>query len=394
MVGFFNLKPLIKQIKAAYELFQDIRDVDVYAFYLKTKVITTRYQYAAPYRGDNTPSLRLYYYNRKLLWKDMTKELGGDCLGLANQVEERALGRRLDFVELLNIVHTKVVTDPTLLVNVDGVKIDNQKGISVKKKQKKLINYIANTYEGKAIYTKTDLKYWEQGFITPPILIKEKVRSANKVFLQNLDTLENKLIWAYTRTNPIFIYEYLEQGKTFYKGYRPLEKVKERKWLCNFDDSTDILEGYHDLPKTGKVLLITKSKKDYMVFKYAFGYSCTIAVQSENTFMNPLKFQELKDRFEIIILLNDNDKAGIEQAYKYKELYGVLIGFFPRKYGKDLFEVCVNLKSKPLIGNILEEMFSVILTTLQEYGKFKRQYAIYHHTSNRSKRGRKLCVLY
>ena len=90
-----------------------------------------------------------------------------------------------------------------------------------------------------------------------------------------------------------------------FKIYQPLSE--KAKWINNNDYST--WELWTQLPKNGKNLIITSSRKDAIVIKKMFDSSfiTSCSLQSEN--VNPKKsvIDELKSRFENIFVLYDND---------------------------------------------------------------------------------------
>jgi hypothetical protein len=81
------------------------------------------------------------------------------------------------------------------------------------------------------------------------------------------------------------------------------------------------LQGYEQLPKTGKLLIITKSLKDVMVL-YELGYNA-VALQSENDNLNKQIFIELSNRFKKIVIFFDNDLPGLDASVKLCEKYNL-----------------------------------------------------------------------
>ena len=63
----------------------------------------------------------------------------------------------------------------------------------------------------------------------------------------------------------------------------------------------DLIQGAHMLPKTGNVLVITKSLKDVMTL-YEYGITA-IAPCSENEFLTDVQYEKIKKRFKHIGLL-------------------------------------------------------------------------------------------
>lgn len=75
------------------------------------------------------------------------------------------------------------------------------------------------------------------------------------------------------------------------------------------------------LPKNGDYVLVTKSQKDCMVL-YELGIP-SVAPISENLFLTDSKYKKLKERFGKIILLYDNDYAGIRATQSIRKKYDV-----------------------------------------------------------------------
>ena len=114
---------------------------------------------------------------------------------------------------------------------------------------------------------------------------------------------------------------YAFKFKNRYKIYSPYEE--KNKWLSN-TNKTDV-QGYNQLPNKGERLIITSSLKDVMCL-YSAGYHA-IAMQSEMQTPNEKLISELKQRFNTIEILYDNDfdkvdNPGQSMAKKICDLYG------------------------------------------------------------------------
>jgi hypothetical protein len=107
------------------------------------------------------------------------------------------------------------------------------------------------------------------------------------------------------------------------KFYTPDKKGKG-KWATNC--SQNDIWGLEDLPLKGKTLTITKSYKDYRVVKNQ-GVT-TIAFQNEGMLPDDEILFPLLERFEEVIILFDNDRAGIEAAEKVVDYINAK---YPRK---------------------------------------------------------------
>lgn len=176
-------------------------------------------------------------------------------------------------------------------------------------------------------FSEAELKWWGSFGITKDILGKFKVYSCKTVFL-------NGNIYAQSaQHSPIYGYyfgkrENIEQWRIY------MPKRKEFRFIGNVPTKT--IQGYKQLPKSGKLLVITKSMKDVMCL-YSLGIP-SIAPNSETQFVSEKVLEELKQRFEHIVLLYDNDLTGIRFTNKIRKQYPELIvSIIPRKTGaKDI----------------------------------------------------------
>jgi hypothetical protein len=96
------------------------------------------------------------------------------------------------------------------------------------------------------------------------------------------------------------------------------------------------IQGFEQLPKDGKLLIITKSMKDVMCLN-SLGISA-IAPNSENLFISDNVLEILKQRFKYIVVLYDNDLPGIHNMNKIRRQHPELVyTWIPRKYeAKDI----------------------------------------------------------
>lgn len=176
-------------------------------------------------------------------------------------------------------------------------------------------------------FSEPELKWWGSFGITKDILYRFKVYSCSTVFL-------NKNIYAQSaQHSPIYGYyfgkkENIEQWRIY------MPKRKEFRFIGNV--STKTIQGYKQLAKTGKLVVITKSMKDVMCL-YSLGISA-IAPNSETQFVSDKVLEELKQRFKYIVLLYDNDLTGVRFTNKIRKQHPELIvSMIPRSTGaKDI----------------------------------------------------------
>lgn len=180
-------------------------------------------------------------------------------------------------------------------------------------------------------FTPAELEWWEKFGITKKILKKYHVFSCKHVFING------KL--SYSSNNGMIFGYYFgkdKNGLELWKIYFPLRK--DMRFLNNV--GTSKLQGYKQLPKEGKLLVITKSLKDVMCL-HNFGIPA-IAPCSETVFMSANKLNALKERFEHIVVLYDNDRPGMVNMAKIRREFPELDYFMiPKKLGaKDVSDLC------------------------------------------------------
>ena len=202
-------------------------------------------------------------------------------------------------------------------------------------------------------YTEKELEWWKQFGISVKTLKKFHVFSIENVFLNG------ELRFTSSDKCPIYGY-YFGKDKNYkekWKIYFPL------KTECRFINSLSkkVLQGYHQLPKTGELLVITKSMKDLMAM-YEFGIPA-VSPNSETLFIDDKKLEEFKNRFKHILVLYDNDRPGMHNMWSIRKQHPELNYYFlPWYLAKDFTD------SIKLVG--VENMKEYVNEFMSNY-KFK-----------------------
>ena len=192
-------------------------------------------------------------------------------------------------------------------------------------------------------FEEQDLKWWGSFGITEKTLNKFRVFPCKSVFLNG------NLVSQRAQHNLIYGYYFgKKDGIEQWRIYFP--KRKEMRFMGNVPTKT--IQGYKQLPKGGKLLVITKSMKDVMLL-YELGIPA-IAPNSETQFVSDKMLEELHTRFKHIVLLYDNDLTGVTFTNKIRKAHPDLIPFLiPRKtLCKDLsdfYKIYGKLETKKLI---------------------------------------------
>lgn len=199
-------------------------------------------------------------------------------------------------------------------------------------------------------FSEQELKWWNNFGVTKNILNKFHIYSCKTVFL-------NGNIFAQSSQHcPIYGYyfgkkENIEQWKIYFPNR------KEFRFINNLSSKT--IQGFKQLPKSGKLLVITKSQKDLMCL-YSLGIPA-IAPNSENIFISNDLYEKLKQRFKYIVLLYDCDLTGVRFTNKIRKQYkDLLVAIIPRKYeAKDISDFYKKYGKDKTIKLIKEYLTSI-----------------------------------
>lgn len=271
--------------------------------------------FRSPLRRDKQPTCS-FYRNKSgtLIFKDFAT---GQHLNIFDVVQSIF---RCDYFEALRIIANDfgIVRDNALHRNPGKINLN-----PIKIKDKEISKIQIEIQE----FTDSELKWWGRYGITRDILRRFDVYSCKHVFL-------NDQLFAESQQHcPIFgYYGKKYQGLELWRCYFP--KRTSFRFITNWPSKK--IQGYDQLPKKGKLLVITKSMKDSMCL-----YSCGItacAPNSENLFISDKVLEDLKSRFENIVVFYDNDRPGLYNMAKIRREHPELTYIFiPREYGsKDI----------------------------------------------------------
>ena len=271
--------------------------------------------FRSPLRRDKQPTCS-FYRNKSgtLIFKDFAT---GQHLNIFDVVQSIF---RCNYFESLRIIANDfgIVRDNTLHKNPGKINLN-----PIKIKDKEISKIQIEVQE----FTDGELKWWGKYGISKDILKRFNVYSCKHVFL-------NDQLFAKSQQHcPIFgYYGKKYQGLELWRCYFP--KRTSFRFITNWPSKK--IQGYDQLPKKGKLLVITKSMKDSMCL-----YSCGItacAPNSENLFISDKVLEDLKSRFKNIVVLYDNDRPGLYNMAKIRREHPELTYvFIPKRYGsKDI----------------------------------------------------------
>ena len=309
-----------------------ITEYDIFAYYCSS-FKTLNKKFCSELRKDETPSASIVMWSGNLLYKDFGyPDHTFNCFSYVQ------FKYAISFIDALKIIDC-----------------DFNLNLSSKKEERLFtMGYLGST--------KPQPKYVEK-----PTIIQKRARSWNKddanfwrkylVSKKILNTFAVEPISHYWVNNNRFTCKsitYVFKFKNRYKIYSPYEE--KNKWLSN-TKKTDV-QGYNQLPNKGERLIITSSLKDVMCL-YAAGYH-SIAMQSEMQIPNEKLISELKQRFNIVEILYDNDfnnvnNPGQNMAKKICDLYGFNNICIPQEYEvKDPSDLIFKVGNFNELKNILK----------------------------------------
>ena len=199
-------------------------------------------------------------------------------------------------------------------------------------------------------FSEAELKWWGSFGVTKDILNKFKIYSCKTVFL-------NGTIYAQSAQHSPFYGYYFGKKENIEQWRIYMPKRKEFRFIGNVPTKT--IQGYKQLPKTGKVVVITKSMKDCLSM-YSFGIPA-IAPNSETQFLTDSMLEDLKKRFKYIVVFYDNDLPGIKNMRKIKKNHPELNYFYiPRHYEakdfSDFYQKYGRTKTLDIIKSYLKQL--------------------------------------
>jgi hypothetical protein len=157
-------------------------------------------------------------------------------------------------------------------------------------------------------WTTQDQYFWTQFNIGSKLLNEHNVRPLS-VYSMQKDNTELCI-------KGLYIYGYLKEDGTLYKIYQP--KTLDKKFI----KVKSYIQGLEQCKPPYKNLLITSSLKDLMALKsLKLSNLNIVAADSENTMIGSEYIECWQNEYENIIIMFDNDAAGIEAMRKYQERY-------------------------------------------------------------------------
>ena len=275
-----------------------ISEYDIFMYYCPNfKKLGVKF--CSELREDKTPSASIITWNGNLLYKDFGyPDHTFNCFSYVQ------FKFNIPFINALKII------DCDFNLNLSNKKEDSlftMGYLGHSQIQPKYIEKQTIIQKKRRDWNKSDAKFWRKYLVSKKILNTFAVEPISHFWINNNRFTCKSISYAF-------------KFKNRYKIYSPYEE--KNKWLSN-TKKTDV-QGYDQLPDKGERLIITSSLKDVMCL-YAAGYH-SIAMQSEMQIPDEKLINELKERFNKIEILYDNDfnkenNPGQTMAKKICDLY-------------------------------------------------------------------------
>ena len=330
-----NKKDLTKE-----NLMKVVQDVDIFALYTG-KPVAAKASILSPLREEKRPSFG-YFIGKsgEICFNDFV--LGkGDCIKFVQ------LYFGLNFYDAMSrvVIDFNLTNDFYFRDLGEGVKSFTLQDRSAILKQ---INVKPNFGIKRREWDLHDYQYWYKYGITKETLIAYNVFPISYLITGDHTIKADKYAYAYV--------EYKDGRETF-KVYQPFSKYI--KWLSSHDDS--VWQGWNQLPEKGEILIVTKSLKDVMSITEVLKIP-SVALQSETIKPKNKIIDELKQRFDDVYILYDNDytkKVNWGERFS-KELaveHGLYFSQIPESYASkdfsDLVDNIGEIKAKETWDNVL-----------------------------------------
>jgi len=281
---------------------------------LPEKAIGQRFKIKSIFNhADKDPSLIISYFadKQKYYFKDFSADKSGDMIALV--------------AGMLGLNYSNAYNK----IKKDYIEFKKSGGTPDKPLSIKSSKWIVKNIKTRNWNTR-DAKFWSSFNISSKILIEYNVRPILSYTMVKI-TGDGEILQSFDIYNRDYMYGYFKNDGILYKIYKP--KDKKNKFMT-FD--TSYIQGseqayYED------VMIIASSLKDIMTLRSMNIKADIIAPNSENTMIDSRVIKRIKSIHTHVLVLFDNDKAGIKAMQKYKDLYNLAICYIP--YEKDISDI-------------------------------------------------------
>ena len=239
--------------------------------------------------NERTPSMCIYTdKSNTYRYKDFSTGKGGSAIDLVKDLNN------LSFHKACQLI----------VENYNDFVLHNNGGYDLEEFQR-AAKYKVTSHKFRG-WTTQDQYFWTQFNIGSKLLEAYNVKPLESYCMTKDD--KNLCIKG------LYLYGYFKEDGTLYKIYQP--KTLDKKFI----KVSNYVQGYEQLDDNTH-LVITSSLKDVMSIKSLKLNIDVIAPDSENTMLKQDVMEELQNKYNKIVVLFDNDDAGIKAMQTYKEKY-------------------------------------------------------------------------
>lgn len=270
---------------------------EIFEYYLNVEVQTERH-FRNPLRKDDNPTCNFSYHGEKLRFRDWSWPRALDCFDVVMKMYNLSFDESLKRIAAdFNLTEEDKNTDAVMrfkeIKRVEGTKSRTRIRVRL------------------SSFTEQDKMYLSKHGVHGEQCKKYNVKPIDRVWVRG------NLIWGYHDQDPAIGYYLglddndMELWKIYYYSR------DSQRFVCN----TNKIQGWEQLPETGRVCVITKSLKDVMTLDY-FNIPA-IAPQGESNIFSENKAKDLKQRFDHVVSLYDFDRAGVTSANRLRRRFGI-----------------------------------------------------------------------
>ena len=264
----------------------------------------------SPLRQDNNPSLGLFINNRtnSLWFKDFGSGEKGSLYDLLAKMWNVSKDKVYD-----RILEDMPAPAP---MRKHGVKVYRKSAGKVEVRVREWRDY--------------DIAYWDSYGISLPWLKFGEIYPISHIILT-----KNGHSYPIPAEKYAYVYVERKDGIVSFKIYQPYSK--EYKWMSKHDSS--VWDLWTKIPEKGDKLIITSSRKDALAIWSNTGIPA-LSLQGEGYIPKEHVVQQLKDRYNKVYVLYDND---FQSEENHGRMYGKMIA---ERFNVTQIEISEKWKSK------------------------------------------------
>lgn len=264
----------------------------------------------SPLRQDNNPSLGLFINNRtnSLWFKDFGSGEKGSLYDLLAKMWNVSKDK----------VYKRILEDmpAPALMRKHGAKVYRKSAGKVEVRVREWRDY--------------DIAYWDSYGISLPWLKFGEIYPISHIILT-----KNGHSYPIPAEKYAYVYVERKDGIVSFKIYQPYSE--EYKWMSKHDSS--VWDLWAKIPEKGDKLIITSSRKDALAIWSNTGIPA-LSLQGEGYIPKEHVVQQLKDRYNKVYVLYDND---FQSEENHGRVYGKMIA---EKFNVTQIEIPEKWKSK------------------------------------------------